>query len=55
MAIIQGMEEKNEKKQIFFECYKELNFIFKKIKKLIQVAFFKVGKTSLFNSKSQLH
>lgn len=55
MAIIKGMGDKSEKKQIFFECYKNSDFTFKKVQKLIQAAFFKVGKTSLFDPKSQLH
>lgn len=45
------MTDKNKKKQISFECHKDSNFIFKKVKKLIQGGFFKVKKTSSFDSK----
>lgn len=46
MAIIQGMADKSEKKQIPFACYKDSDFTLKKVKKLIRAAFFEVGKTS---------
>lgn len=55
MAIIQGIGDKNEKKQIFFKWHKASNFFFKKIKKFILANFFEVKKTSLFDLKSQLH
>lgn len=48
------MKDKSEKKQISFGYYKDLDFIFKKVKKFIQATFFKVGKTSLFDPKNQL-
>lgn len=51
MAIIQGMADEDKKKQISFQRYKDSNFTFLKIKKLLRAAFFKVGKTSLFDSK----
>ena len=50
MAIIQGMSDENEKKRISFECHKDSDFSFVKVKKLIRAAFFEVGKTSLFDS-----
>ncbi|MCJ1346903.1 hypothetical protein MMC31_005123 [Peltigera leucophlebia] len=50
MAIIQGMSDENEKKRISFECHKDSDFTFLKVKKLIRAAFFEVGKTSLFDS-----
>lgn len=53
MAIIQGMSDENETKRISFECHKDSDFTFKKVKKLIRAAFFEVGKTSLFDSKHQ--
>lgn len=53
MAIIQGMADETEKKQITFECYEDSDFTLKKVKKLIWAAFFEVGKTSLFDSKYQ--
>lgn len=51
MAIIQGMADGNEKKQIFFECHKDSDFTFLKVKKLMRSAFFEVAKTSLFEFK----
>ncbi len=53
MAIIQGMADEKEEKQISFECHKDSDFTFKKVKKLIRAAFFEFGKTSLFDSKYQ--
>lgn len=53
MVIIQGMSDKNKKKRISFECHKDSDFIFKKVKKLIRAVFFEVGKTNLFDSKNQ--
>ena len=53
MAIIQGMADENEKKWISFECHKDSDFTFKKVKMLIRAAFFEVGKISLFDSKYQ--
>ena len=47
------MADENEKKRISFECHKDSDFTFKKVKKLIREAFFDVGKTSLFDSKYQ--
>lgn len=44
MPTIKKMSDENEKKQIFFECHKNLEFIFKKVKKFIQVAFLRLGK-----------
>lgn len=35
MAIIKGIINTNKKKQIYFEYYKDSDFIFKKVKKLI--------------------
>lgn len=54
MVIIQGMENGIKKKQIFFEWYKESDFTFKKVQKLIRATFFKVKKTGLFDPKNQL-
>ncbi len=45
------MSDENDKKQISFECHKDSDFMFKKVKKLIQTAFLEVGKTILFDSK----
>lgn len=53
MGIIQKILDRNEKKRISFECYKNSDFIFKKVKKFIEKLFFKVGKTSLFDLKYQ--
>lgn len=53
MTIIQEIFGINEKKQISFECQNDLDFMFKKVKKLIQTIFFEVRKTSLFDSKIQ--
>lgn len=50
MAIIQGIGDENEKKQISIKCYKDSDFNLKKVKKPIQAAFFEVRKTSFFNS-----
>ncbi|MCJ1348186.1 hypothetical protein MMC31_006417, partial [Peltigera leucophlebia] len=55
MAIIQGMSDENEKKRISFECHKDSDFTFVKVKKLIRAAFFEVGKTSLFDSSYPTH
>ena len=35
MAIIQGIKDINKKKQISFKCYKDSDYTFKKVKKLI--------------------
>lgn len=47
------MSDKNEKKWIFFEYYKNLDFIFVKVKKLIQAVFFKFRQINLLNSICQ--
>lgn len=51
MAIIYNIVDKNKKKQILFKYYKNSDFTLKKVKKLIQVVFFDVGKRSLFDFK----
>lgn len=51
MSIIQGIIDKNEKKQIFFYYHKDLDFNFKNVKKLVQATFFEVGKTGTFDLK----
>ena len=50
IAIFKSIKNKARRNKITFECNKNTNYFFSKIKKLIAAVYNKVGKISFFNS-----
>ena len=51
MATLKGIKNKTRRNRITFECNKNADYFFSKIKKLIAAAYNKIGKISPFNFK----
>jgi len=49
MSVLKKMKDDSKKKRVFFECYKDVNYFYDMIKKLIKAVYSKVEKISSFN------